>query len=153
MTNKSDNNEIGLSDNNVSLIVVLVFVLLLLFGPIEPYGLVVRTVCLFFIPLALWALLYFLGGMIPIDNKANEYINRGIYFLITGLLLLGAYFSFTADSHMVCDYVIQTRDGQECVGDYKSVDGSDIGSTFIQIVLAGIAFWMAISKREDGEDN
>ncbi len=148
----SKKEERGLNENNRNLIVVFVFIVLLLFGPIESYGLFVRIMYLILVPVFLWLILRFWGGKLPLDKQLNNYLNRGIYALIAGMLIVSAYISFITKNHTVCDQLVQTRDGQECVGDYVLVNGPDVVGVVMQIIFAGILFWLAVSKRKDGED-
>ena len=55
-----------------------------------------------------------------------------------------------AKYHTECDQYIQTRDGQECVGDYITVKGPDKEGAFMGIMFAGLFMWYAVSKRKDG---
>lgn len=141
--------EIGLSKENRNFLVSLVFALLLLFGPIDPYGIVIRTIYLIAIPILLYFFLKIFGERWQIDEVSNDYINRTIVSYIAGALLVGAYLSMTAKYHTECNQYVQTRDGQECVGDYVTVKGSDKSGAFIQIILASFAIWYAVTKRQE----
>jgi hypothetical protein len=136
----------GLSSANRNFIVGLVAAVLLLFGPIEPYGLTVRFAYLVIIPAVVWLLLLWLGARWDIDALTNDRIQRALFAGIAGLLLVGAYQSYSARWHTECDQSVQTRDGEECVGDYVPVKGGDKGAALLLLFLAGIAGWCSIAR-------
>ncbi|MGK2849021.1 MAG: hypothetical protein ACSLEX_03060 [Minisyncoccota bacterium] len=146
------NNQIsknGLSEGNQNFIVILVLVFLLVFGPIEPFGLAIRFAYLIIIPILALLVLRHLGQKCNMDKLSNDRLNRALLSGIAGALLVGAYLSYTASSHTECDQYVQTREGEECVGDYITVKGPDKGSALIQILFAGIAIWYAVAKRPE----
>jgi hypothetical protein len=144
-----EDHSFGLSSRNREYIVLLVFVALLLFGPVEPYGLVIRLAYLAVIPSILWFGLWYWGGRLDIDALTNERINRAITGSIAGVLLVGAYLTYTAGHHQECTQYARTSDGRECVGDYVTVAGGDPGMALMLLLFAGIAFWIAISRESD----
>lgn len=148
MEQKLKKDEVGLSDGNRNLIVILVVILLLIFGPIEPYGMVFRSVYLIIIPALIWLVLRYWGKKWGMDELTNDHLNRAIFALVAGMLLAGAYFSLTIKTHLECEQY--TRDG-ECVGDYVKVKGPDKSRVIISIIFASTAFWLAISKRIEKE--
>lgn len=139
----------GLNSNNRNLLVGLLFVVLLICGPIEPYGMVVRITYLIALPTLLWFGLGYFGSKWEGDELANDRLARGIAGIIAGTLLVGAYLSFTSPYHTECTKTVQTRDGTECVGDYVTVKGRDLRGTFVLVGLGALATWYAISKDED----
>lgn len=138
----------GLNDSNVKLIAGLVFICLLLFGSME-LGLIFRIVYLIIIPTLTWLILQYLGKRLDMGISENDRLNRAIFACVAGGFLVGAYLSFTSSYHTECTKTVQTRDGQECVGDYAEVKGADKVGVLIQIILSGGALWWAISKKRD----
>lgn len=149
MKNKSKISEFGLSYKNINIITILIFALLLLFGPIEPYGILIRTLYLIIIPILVYIFLKHFGQKIKINKKLDDYLNRAIFICVAGGLLIGAYFSITTKYHTECNQYVNTRDGRECVGDYIQVKGIDSEGALIQIILAGLAIWISIKKRKN----
>ncbi|OGE31538.1 hypothetical protein A3C59_05335 [Candidatus Daviesbacteria bacterium RIFCSPHIGHO2_02_FULL_36_13] len=143
--------ETGLSSNNRSLLVALFTIVLLIWGPIDPYGMVVRIIYLVALPTVLWFSLGYFGKNWKADNQSNNRLARGIAGIIAGALFVGAYLSFAASYHTECTQSVRTRDGSECVGDYVSVPGRDISGTFIYVTLGAVATWYAISKHNDND--
>lgn len=143
------NKEIGLSSNNRNLIVAIFFVVLLLWGPITPYGLIVRIAYLVVLPIILWFILGYVGNQWKADKSTNNRLTRGIAGIIAGVMFVGAYLSFTAHYHTECTQSVQTRDGSECVGDYVTAPGRDISGAIISVALGAVATWYAISKHND----
>ena len=140
----------GLSDENRNFITLLVVGILLIFGPIEPYGLAIRFAYLISIPTLVWVALKYWGSKWEMDGQSNNQLNRVIAGGIAGALLVGAYLSYTASYHTECDQYVQTRDGEEeCVGEYITVKGPDKTNALIQILVAGIAIWYAVAKRPE----
>jgi hypothetical protein len=141
----------GLNSENRNFLTGLIFVLLLLFGPVDPYGIAIRFGYLIFIPVLVFSLLKHFGGSWKMDKVSNDYLNRAIFACIAGALLVSVYLSMTTKYHTECDKYVQTRDGQECVGDYVTVKGPDKGVAFIEVIFAGFAIWYAIAKRKEGD--
>jgi len=138
----------SLSSNNRNFLVMLLFIILLIWGPIEPYGMVVRIGYLIALPTLLWFILGYIGSKWDGDDQSNNRLARGIAGIIAGGLFVGAYLSFTAPYHAECTQSVQTWDGSECVGEYVSVKGRDLSGTFILVGLGAMATWYAISKHE-----
>jgi hypothetical protein len=57
--------------------------------------------------------------------------------------------SFISKSHLECTQEIRTRDGTECVGEYKRVSGSDNAGGTMEFLFGGLALWYAIARHED----
>lgn len=140
----------GLSERNQNFIVLLFVVALLIFGPIEPYGLTIRIAYLIILPVVLWLTLRHWASNWKIDTSSNDRINRALAGGIAGILLLGAITSYTAIYHAECDQYSGGRE-PECVGDYITVKGGDKAGALIQLVFAGVAFWYAVSKKPEEE--
>ena len=143
-----DEDYFGLSSGNINYIVALIFFALLTFGPVEPYGLVVRVLYLIAVPLVLWFALRFFGRLLNLEPRDNDHISRAITASISGMLIVAAYQRYTAKYHAVCTQSV--RDGQggsECVGDFVTALGPDKGTGFALVVFAGLAFWLAIARR------
>lgn len=139
----------GLSSRNRSAVAWLVFFALLIFGPVEPYGLTIRLIYLIAIPLLVWLTLTHLGKLLRVDASANDRVSRAIAATIAGLLLATAYAMFASSYHTVCDQAVRTFDGYECVGDYVTKKGRDLGSVLMWLALAGVAFWYAVAERSE----
>jgi hypothetical protein len=125
----------GLNEKNRNYIVGIVFVALLIFGPVQPYGMVVRAVYLAGIPAVLWLTLRYGGEKLELRPDDNDRLNRSITAAIAGMLVVAAFQAATATHHGECTQTV--RDGQggyECVGDTVTVKGPDYGMAFIWIV-------------------
>lgn len=144
------NSDSGLSDRNQKFIVILVAVILLVFGPIEPFGLVIRFAYLIIIPALIWLALRHWGKNWKMDWSSNDRLNRTLVAVIAGALLVGAYLSYTASYHAECNQYARTPEGgSECVGDYVTVKGPDKFKALVEVVFAGMAIWYAVSKRPE----
>lgn len=143
----------GLNSNNRNLLVGLLFVVLLIWAPVEPYGMVVRVAYLIALPALLWLGLRYFGSKWDGDEMANNRLARGIAGIIAGAFFVGAYLSFTAPYHTECTQSVRTNDGSECVGDYVTVKGRDLSGAFISLGLGALATWYAISKHDDDKSN
>jgi len=144
----NDGFDYGLDEKNRIYIVTIVFVALLVFGPAQPYGLVIRFAYLAAIPALLWLALRHGGEKLNLSPNDNDLLNRGITAAIAGMLTVAAYQAATAKYHGECTQTV--RDGQggyECVGDTVTVIGPDYGMAFMWIVFAVAAFWAATTRR------
>jgi hypothetical protein len=141
--------KLGLSSSNRNLIVTIFFIVLLLWGPINPYGLIIRIAYLIILPILLWFCLGYFGNKWEADEAINDRLNRAIVAMIAGALFVGAYLSFTSNYHTECTQSTRTTDGTECVGDYRTVKGPDKAGVLIFVAFASIATWYAVSKRND----
>ncbi len=145
---QDQDKELGLSSNNRNLLVVLFATFLLIWGPIEPYGLVVRFAYLLMLPTLLWLGLSYFGRKWKVDQESNDRLTRAVAGIIAGVFFVGAYFAFTAKYHQECTQTVRTSDGTECVGDYMGVKGPDIAEAVLLITFGAVATWYAVSKRE-----
>lgn len=136
-----------MSDRNRSYIATLTFVALLMLGPVQPYGLVIRFAYLIAAPMAVWFGLKWSSQRWHVDAGLDERINRALTASLSGVFFVLAYHEITLTHHMECNNWIPTRDGQECVGDDVVVRGADIASAAISLFLCCLAFWCAISER------
>lgn len=140
----------GLSDKNRNYIVGVVFLALLIFGPVQPYGMAIRLGYLAAIPAVLWFALPYVGDMLDMDGQANDRLNRGITAAIAGMLTVAAYQAATAKFHGECTQTVRDgQGGQECVGDIVTVAGPDYAMAFMWIGLAGFAFWAATTRKSN----
>ena len=140
----------GLNEKNRNYIVTIVFVALLLFGPVQPYGLAIRFASLAAVPAVLWLALRYGGEKLDLSPDDNDRLNRGITAAIAGTLAVAAYQAATAKYHGECTQAV--RDGQggyECVGDTVTVMGPDYGMAFMWIALAAVAFWAATARKSN----
>lgn len=141
-----------LSPKNRTAIVTIFFVALLLFGPVEPFGLFARLAYLVILPTTAWFILTFIGRLFDIDEVSNDRISRALAASVAGALFVAACMSFTAESHSECSHLVRAVDGsRECVGDDVTVPGPDYGAGLMYIFLACAAFGLAISRRSDWE--
>lgn len=67
---------------------------------------------------------------------------------LAGALFFGAVLALQADSHEECTREIRTRDGTECVGDYVTVSGPDLGAAFLLAFGGALALWYSFRKPE-----
>lgn len=149
-----DTNKInGLAQSNINLIVTIFTICLLLWGPVEPFGMFVRTAYLVLFPILLYFGLGHFGKKWDIDKAANERLNRAIAGVIAGLFFAQAGLYFTAKQHTECDQRVPTRDGTECVGDFITVDGADKAGGFIALVFGGLATWYAVAEHKKKGEN
>ncbi|MEP7351026.1 MAG: hypothetical protein ABI668_13895 [Sphingorhabdus sp.] len=140
----------GLNEKNRNYIVTIVFVALLVFGPVQPYGRVIRFAYLAAIPALLWLTLRFGGEKLDLSPDDNDRLNRGITAAIAGMLTVAAYQEATAKYHGECTQTV--RDGQggyDCVGDTVTVMGPDYGTAFMLIAFAAVAFWAATARKSN----
>lgn len=140
----------GLSETNRNYIVGIVFGALLVFGPVQPYGMVIRLAYLASIPAVLWLALRCVSGKLDMDPFDNDRLNRGITAAIAGMLIVAAYQSATATHHGECTQTVSDGEGgYECVGAIVTVKGPDKGSAMMLIMFAGVAFWIATSRKSN----
>jgi len=140
-------SKFGLSNENRNFIVTIVVIALLLFGPVEPYGIFIRFAYLIIIPVVTWFCLRHFGSRWKISEFSNNRLMRIITICIACVLLVGAYGSLTSKYHSECDEYANSIDGRECVGDYIIVKGPDKVGALFQIIIAGIAIYYAVSKK------
>lgn len=140
----------GLNEKNRNYIVGIVFVALLIFGPVQPYGMVVRAVYLAGIPAVLWLALRYGGENLELRPDDNDRLNRSITAAIAGMLVVAAFQAATATHHGECTQTVRDgQDGHECVGDTITVKGPDYGMAFMWITMAGFAFWGATTRKSN----
>ncbi|MFA6304819.1 MAG: hypothetical protein WCV73_02835 [Patescibacteria group bacterium] len=144
-----DKVEKGLNFNNRRLIVIIFVFILLFWGPIEPFGLVIRIAYVILLPILLWYFLKHFGQNWDGGKLANDRLTRGIIGIIAGVLFVGAYFYATSKYHTECTQEIQTRDGIECVGDYVPVKGPDHVNAIFLVALGITATWYSIFRRNE----
>lgn len=130
-----------------SILAWIVFGLLLLFAPVQPYGMVVRIAYLVLVPFAVWLGLTWAVSHWQIEVEFTDRLVPVLWGAFGGAMLVGAYLSATSTYHSECTEEIMTRDGKECVGDYVPVDGPDYGMALFELMMAGCAFWLGSSKR------
>lgn len=74
----SQNKETGLSSANINLLVGLLFIVLLLIGPMDPFGIIGRIAYLILLPFSLWFILSYFGKKWTYDAGTNERFTRFI---------------------------------------------------------------------------
>ncbi len=148
-----DRNRVGLSSENRQFITGIIFVLLLIAGPVPigTHGVLVRIGYLTAIPTFVWAMLR-LATNLKIDDRLNEQINRGLTAAIAGALMLTSYQTYTAKFHLECTRTVPDGDGGECVGDYVRVPGGHKGESLMWAVFGVLAFAHALARRPDSAD-
>lgn len=140
----------GLSAKNRNYIVGIVFFALLILGPVQPYGMIIRVSYLAAIPSILWLVLRYVGDKLDMAPSDNDRLSRGITAAIAGMLLLTAYQSATASYHNDCSQTVRAgQGGYECVGDIVTLKGPDTGAAFMWFVFAGVAFRIATSRKSN----
>lgn len=140
----------GLSKKNRNYIVTIVFAALLMFGPVEPYGMAVRFAYLVAIPTVLWLVLRYAADKLDMDPEDNDRLYCGMTASISGMLMVAAYQAATARHHGECTQTVKDgQGGYECVGDIVTVIGPDYGMAFMWIMLACVAFWVAITRKSN----
>lgn len=145
----SDGQAAGISAGNRFFFVALAFFAALILVPNEPHGMVVRILGLIAIPSFVWLAITYSAKWLKMSAVTNVRLARTIGGAITALLLVGAYSSFTSDFHEACTAHEMTRDGQECVGDYVTVEGPDRGQGIMLIMLAAFAGWISVFAKSD----
>jgi hypothetical protein len=126
-------------------------VVLLIWGPIDhawPAWLLIRTGYLIAIPLATWFLLGWIWRVWQPDSATENRLERALGGATGGVFVVMAILAAMADTHIGNTMWVRTRDGMEAVGDDIVLPGLDWGNVFVLIVLAGLAFWFSIAKRE-----
>lgn len=139
----------GLDESTINILVGLIFLVLLLWGPIEPFGIVIRIAYLIILPVLFWLALSYFGRRWDGDKTANERLSRGLAGVLAGVFLIGAILSFTTTRHTECNTTITTYDGYDCVGDYTNVSGPDIGQAALLLGASGLTLWYAVAKRDE----
>ncbi len=149
MTERSNQPKTCLSDENINLINGLVFFALLIFGPIEPYGLAVRILYLIGIPILVWLVLKYIGGYWRADKLENDRLTRFIAAVLAVALFIGAINAFREKSHASCTQYTKSNYGQECVGDYVPASGPDLAQGFLLAGAGIMATWYSVFRRDD----
>lgn len=138
-----------MNNNNRNALVVIFAIALLLWGPIEPYGMVIRITYLIALPAFLWFILGYFEKRWHFDIQTNDRVARSIAGIIAGVFFVGAYLAFTSHFHSICTQEIMTRDGSECVGDFISIPGGDLVGGVISTLLGIASVWYSISKHHN----
>lgn len=140
----------GLSKSNQTFILTVFFIALLIFGPIEPYGLIIRIAYLIVLPALLYFLLKYIGNTYELDDGMNDRIGRSLASMIAGGFFVAAFITLTQKSHMECDELLKVgRDEAECVGDYVRVSGPDYFQGIVFIAIGAVAVWYSLVRRND----
>jgi hypothetical protein len=130
-------------------IVGVLAVVLLIWGPIDhswPAWLLIRLGYVVGIPLAAWFLLDWIWGHWQPDAVSEERLGLALGGATGGALLVMAFHTAVADTHIDNTMWVRTRDGMEAVGDDIVVSGPNWGNVAILIFAAGFAFWFSIAK-------
>lgn len=132
-------------------LVGVVFISLLIWGPIEhswPLWPVIRIGYLIIFPLITWYILGWIWRILSPKEETEDRLERALASATGGALLVFAILNALAKTHVDNTEWIQTRDGMEAIGDDIIVQGPNWGATTILVIIAVIAFWYSISKRE-----
>ena len=140
--------------NSIKYLVGLIFVLLLIWGPINhtwTLWLLIRIGYLILIPLLMWFLLKLVWKFWNPNIELEDRIERALYSATSGVLIVLAIIEANAKTHIENTLSIQTRDGIEDVGDYITQQGVNWSAVIVLLIFAGIAFWFSISNRDSKE--
>jgi len=139
------------------LLVGLFALALILWGPVPrswPYPSWIRLLLyLALLPTLAWFALKLIWNKCQPDEAVEDRIERAVASAIAGALLLSSVREMKATSHLECTQVIQTRDGQECVGDYVRVPGPDGTRVILYLGVSAIAAWFGIRTPEKNQDD
>jgi hypothetical protein len=133
-------------------LVGVVFIALLIWGPIDhswPAWLVIRISYLILIPIIVWFILNLIWKVWRPNTEAEDRLIRALTSATSGVLFVLAILELISDTHIGSTIWIQTREGQEAVGDDIIVQGSDWGAGIILFGLCALSFWHSISSREE----
>jgi len=138
MNSKQVNNTKGLSRSNQNLTVGIFVVILLIWGPIEPYGMIFRIIYLVVLPVLLWLILRYFGSKWNAGTLENDRLTRGIAGALAGAFFVGACIYLTADFHTSC------TEGGDCMTDV----GPNYLSVLVLVGLGIVSAWYAISEHK-----
>jgi len=138
------NENTGLSSKNRNFIVAFLVLMLLIFGPVEPYGMVIRIAYLVVLPALAWYALSHFGSSWEIGEKENDRLNSMLMGIVAGIFFLSAYYFYTETSHSVCTGGIRDEGEYECTGAYEMKSGPDIANAFIAIIMGTFVVWLAV---------
>jgi hypothetical protein len=134
----------GLSSQNINLLAILTFMLLLL---LDSYGIFFKGIYLIAIPVGVWLILTYVGNRLNITSENSNLIDRAIVGSIAIIFFIMAYQTFTIPYHFTCTHRVRVWDGYECVGDYVTVAGRDIFMVLLFTVIGIIATWYSILRK------
>ena len=132
-------------------IVFAVFISLLIWVPIDhswELWLLFRIAYLILLPLLTWFLLKWLWQLWKPSIETEDRLERTLAGVTSGALFVLAIIEVTAKTHIENTMSKQTRDGIEDVGDYIIQQGANWGGAIVLIIIALLAFWFSISKRD-----
>jgi hypothetical protein len=124
---------------------------LLLLAPLDhswPYPWWIRVLFVLLVPTAAWFALKWIWWEWQPDRATEDRLARTLAGGVAGALIVAAVLKAQATSHFECSQLIQTRDGQECVGDYVRVSGADRGGAFVCVILGSFAIWFGMRAPE-----
>jgi len=96
-----------------------------------------------------WIVLSLIWTVWKPDEAANDRVSRGVLGAVAGALFVGAVLFALADTHEQCTQGAQTRDGIECLGEYITVPGADIGIVMALVFCGLIAFGLSIRHPDE----
>jgi succinate dehydrogenase hydrophobic anchor subunit len=137
--------------NSRKYIVGVVFVTLLIWGPIDhswTLWFLIRGAYLVLIPILVWFLLIWLWSYWKPSIEIEDRFERALAGATSGVFFALSIIAATSKTHIGNTMSIQTRDGVEDVGDYILLQGANWGGALVFFILAAFAFWYSISKRE-----
>jgi len=117
--------------------------ILLIWGPLDhswPAWLAIRTGYLIAIPVATWWLLKWIWKAWQPDSATEERFERALYALTAGALLGLAAYDGSAKTHV---------GGPEW--DPAVLGGPDKARIGMELLFAGIAFWLSVRGKEKGK--
>ncbi|MEW5844390.1 MAG: hypothetical protein AB1775_14115 [Bacteroidota bacterium] len=137
--------------NSRKYIVGVVFIFLLILGPIDrswTLWFLIRIAYLALIPILVWFLLKWVWSFLQPSAETEERIERALASVTSGVLFTLSIIAATSKTHVSNTLSLQTRDGFEDVGDYIISQGANWEGAVILFILGAFAFWYSISKRE-----
>jgi hypothetical protein len=147
------NSITGTATTGPGYLVILGFVILVLWGPVDhnwPFWLAIRTSYLVLIPCVLALLLKYLWRRWQPDFEAEDRLKRTVAGAVGGALFVGAVAATQATEHFECTQTARTRDGYECVGDYVPVPGPDWQQAVFLVAIGTFAIWMGAQAPNKG---
>lgn len=131
-------------------ITLIVFVVLLLWGPIDyswPYWLGIRIGYLILIPIVVSLLLKLIWKVIQPSQKVESILERILFSFVFIAFIILAGLVATSKTHIENTKVVRTHDGYEAVGDDIVVPGPDYGNALLLVFIAILIFWYGLLKK------
>lgn len=127
-----------------------IFLILLIWGPIDHSWPVWLAICigyLILIPLLIWLVLGWLWNYWQPSDKVEITLVRFLSGLICAALFTLAIQEAISTTHIGNTQWIRTRDGMEDVGDDIVIPGPDYGTVFIIVLISLLVLWFGVLKK------